>query len=70
MSFPLHFLSALSCRDFLGRAGAVCGGLALTFLLAQEAEAEQKRADEREFTHGIAGDCIRRMSRGAVATEA
>src|SRR5437868_76530 len=34
-----HFRPALSRREFLQRAGAGFGNLALTFLLAQEAEA-------------------------------
>src|SRR5579871_4616756 len=42
-----HFRSALSRREFLQRAGAGFGSLALTFMLAQEAEADIKRAGGR-----------------------
>src|SRR5579862_3908383 len=37
-----HFQRALSRREFLLRAGAGFGSLALSFLLAQEAEADLK----------------------------
>lgn len=37
-----HFRNALSRREFLSRAGLGVGSLALTFMLAQEAEAKQK----------------------------
>src|SRR5579859_254999 len=37
-----HFQRALSRREFLLRAGAGFGSLALSFLLAQEAEADVK----------------------------
>jgi hypothetical protein len=39
-----HFRPAVSRREFLMRAGAGFGSLALTFMLAQEAQAEVKRA--------------------------
>jgi hypothetical protein len=39
-----HFRPAVSRREFLTRAGAGFGSLALTFMLAQEAQAEVKRA--------------------------
>jgi hypothetical protein len=39
-----HFRPAVSRREFLTRAGAGFGSLALTFLLAQEAQAEAKLA--------------------------
>jgi hypothetical protein len=39
-----HFRPAVSRREFLLRAGAGFGSLALTFLLAQEAEAEMRAA--------------------------
>src|SRR5579859_4487352 len=37
-----HFRAASSRREFLLRAGAGFGSLALSFLLAQEAEADEK----------------------------
>ena len=43
----LHFRPALSRREFLTRAGAGFGSLALTFLLAQEAEAEARATGKR-----------------------
>ncbi len=39
-----HFRPALSRREFLARAGGGFGSLALTFLLAEEADADAKRA--------------------------
>lgn len=42
LAIAQHFRPALSRREFLTRAGAGFGSLALTFLLAQEAEANAK----------------------------
>ena len=44
---PNHMRSAVSRRDFLSRAGLGFGSLALTFLLAQEAEASQTGGAKR-----------------------
>jgi hypothetical protein len=47
MNRPAHFRPALSRREFLMRAGGGFGSLALTFLLAQEAEAAAKHGNAK-----------------------
>lgn len=42
-----HFRPALSRRDFLSRAGAGFGGLALSFMLAQEAQAGSVKSNNK-----------------------
>ncbi len=49
---PLHMRPAFSRREFLTRAGVGFGSLALTFMLAQEAEAEARVAAKRAGTAG------------------
>ncbi len=49
-----HFRSALSRRDFLARAGAGFGSLALTFLLAEQAQADAKRAGGKTRVNPLA----------------
>ncbi len=44
---PGHFRQALSRREFLSRAGVGFGSLALSFMLAQEAQAEALRTGSR-----------------------
>src|SRR5450432_2342337 len=49
-----HFRPAVSRREFLTRAGAGFGSLALSFMLAQEAMADAKSGGAKKFPNPLA----------------